>query len=105
MMPYKPGPVSHLPRGGYNLKEMLPSSGNALGDTWVVRDTPRVWIYTLGAGSGGLDWSVIVCVNIRRPQLVKIDDIEEIEPLSPPGSSARLGHVECTLASLLVRAG
>ena len=36
-------------RGRLQSQDMLPSIGNQLGDTWVVGDTPWVWIWAPGA--------------------------------------------------------
>jgi len=41
-------------RGQLQSQDMLPSSGNQLGDTWVVGDTPWVWIWAPGAARA--DW-------------------------------------------------
>ena len=41
-------------KGRLASEEMLPSSGNALGDTWGVGDTPWVWIWAPGAARA--DW-------------------------------------------------
>jgi hypothetical protein len=44
----KPAAVERLTKG-LGSENMLPSSGNALGGTWVVGDTPWVWIWAPGA--------------------------------------------------------
>jgi hypothetical protein len=41
-------------RGQLPSEDMLPSSGNQLGDTWVVAGTPWVWIWAPGAARA--DW-------------------------------------------------
>jgi hypothetical protein len=41
-------------KGWLASEEMLPSSGNQLGDTWIVGDTPWVWIWAPGATRA--DW-------------------------------------------------
>jgi hypothetical protein len=41
-------------RGELPSIDMLPASGNRLGDTWVVGDMPWVWIWAPGAARA--DW-------------------------------------------------
>jgi hypothetical protein len=53
MMPYNLEVLATY-RGQLQSQDMLPSSGNQLGDTWVVGDTPWVWIWAPGAARA--DW-------------------------------------------------
>jgi hypothetical protein len=48
MMPYNLVVLATY-KGRLASQEMLPSSGNQLGDTWVVGETPWVWIFAPGA--------------------------------------------------------
>jgi hypothetical protein len=41
-------------KGGLEAEWMLPQSGNAIGDTWIVGDTPWVWVTAPGAARA--DW-------------------------------------------------
>jgi hypothetical protein len=50
MMPYGLQ-VAALLKGRLPSTEMLPTSGNALGDTWVIGDSAWVWIVAPGAGT------------------------------------------------------
>src|SRR5262249_12393689 len=53
MMPYHLEALATY-RGRLESQDMLPSSGNQLGDTWVVGNTPWVWIWAPGATRA--DW-------------------------------------------------
>ena len=53
MMPYN-FEVLATYKGRLGSESMLPSSGNALGDTWIVGETPWVWIWAPGAAQA--DW-------------------------------------------------
>jgi hypothetical protein len=53
MMPYHLEALATY-RGRLESQDMLPSSGNQLGDTWVVGETPWVWIWAPGASRA--DW-------------------------------------------------
>jgi hypothetical protein len=53
MMPYNVEVLATY-KGQLAAEWMLPSSGNAQGDTWVVGDTPWVWIWAPGAVQA--DW-------------------------------------------------
>jgi len=53
MMPYNLEVLATY-KGRLTCEEMLPSSGNQLGDMWVVGDTPWVWIWAPGAAR--VDW-------------------------------------------------
>src|SRR5262249_29889803 len=57
MMPYHLEALATY-RGRLESQDMLPSSGNQLGDTWVVGNTPWVWIWAPGATRCRLDRSV-----------------------------------------------
>ena len=46
--------VSGRLRGWVASGDMLPQSGNAIGDTWVVGGTPYVWMVAPGAAQA--DW-------------------------------------------------
>ena len=50
MMPYGLE-VAALLKGKLPLRDMLPVSGNAIGDTWVVGDSAWVWVAAPGAAS------------------------------------------------------
>src|SRR5215469_14948500 len=41
--------VSATYRGSLGAESMLPQSGNALGDTWIIGQTPWVWVVAPGA--------------------------------------------------------
>ena len=53
MMPYNLEVLATY-RGRLGSEELLPSSGNLLGDMWVVGDTPWVWIWAPSAARA--DW-------------------------------------------------
>jgi hypothetical protein len=53
MMPYNIEALAKL-RGRLDAEWMLPSSGNYIGDTWVVGDTPWLWLAAPGATHA--DW-------------------------------------------------
>jgi len=52
-LPYKIE-VSANYKGRLAAEWMLPASGKHIGDTWVVGDTPWVWIWAPGAAQA--DW-------------------------------------------------
>jgi hypothetical protein len=54
MMPYNLEILVATYKGRLESENMLPSSGNQLGDTWVVGETPWAWIWAPGAAK--LDW-------------------------------------------------
>jgi hypothetical protein len=53
MMPYNLEVLAAY-KGQLQSLDMLPSSGNALGETWVVGETPWIWIWAPGATRA--DW-------------------------------------------------
>jgi hypothetical protein len=53
MMPYNLEVLATY-RGRLGSENMLPSSGNMLGDMWVVGDTPWLWVTAPGATRA--DW-------------------------------------------------
>jgi hypothetical protein len=50
MMPYGLEVAAQL-KGKLPSTDMLPMSGNAIGDTWVVGDSAWVWVAAPGTGS------------------------------------------------------
>jgi hypothetical protein len=52
-MPYLALEVLATYKGRLGSENMLPRSGNTLGDTWVVGETPWVWIWAPGAHQAG----------------------------------------------------
>jgi hypothetical protein len=53
MMPYNLEVLATY-KGQLGSESMLPTNGNALGDTWIVGETPFVWIWAPGAARA--DW-------------------------------------------------
>jgi hypothetical protein len=53
LMPYNLQVLATL-KGRLQSQDVLPSSGNSIGDTWIVGQTPWVWIRAPGAAQA--DW-------------------------------------------------